>query len=165
MNTCHHLLAIAALVLLSNSTFADILIGRVIHITDGDTLKVLDDDRVQHTIRLAGIDTPERKQAFGAKATRHLSDMVKGKTVTVEYKKRDRHQRIVGKITLNETDICLEQIKAGLAWHYKKYEREQPEADRITYAAEEVAARERKIGLWSDPYQVPPWEFRKLRSK
>ena len=53
--------------------------------------------------------------------------MVKGKTVTVEFKKRDRHQRIVGKITLDGTDICLEQIKAGLAWHYKKYEKEQPE--------------------------------------
>lgn len=79
MKICR-LLIITALVLLSNTTLADILIGRVIHITD--------DDRVQHTIRLAGIDAPERKQAFGAKATRHLSDMVMGQTVTVEYEKR-----------------------------------------------------------------------------
>lgn len=163
MKNCRHLLALALLALLSNSVLAEILTGRVIHITDGDTLKVLDAEHVQHTIRLAGIDTPEKKQAFGTKATRHLSDIVMGKTVTVEYKKRDRHQRIVGKITLDGTDICLEQIKAGLAWHYKKYEKEQPEADRSIYAAEEEAARERKIGLWSDTYQVAPWDFRKHR--
>lgn len=91
--------------------------------------------------------------------------MVMGRTVTVEYGKLDRYKRIVGKITLNGTDICLEQIKAGLAWHYKKYMKEQSAADRTIYSAEEEAARERKDGLWSDPYPVPPWDFRRLKDK
>ncbi|WP_265947796.1 thermonuclease family protein [Dechloromonas sp. A34] len=114
MKICR-LLAFAALVLLSNCVLADILIGRVVRIADGDTLTVLEDNRVQYKVRLAGIDTPERRQAFGAKAKRHLSDMVMGRTVTVEYGKLDRYKRIVGKVTLNGVDICLEQIKAGLA--------------------------------------------------
>lgn len=154
----------ASLILLSAATCtADTLTGKVVHVADGDTITVLDDSRAQHVIRLAGIDSPEKRQPFGTKAKQHLSGLVAGQTVTVDYKKRDRYKRIVGKITLNGTDICLEQIRAGLAWHYKKYEKEQPEADRITYAAEEDAARARQIGLWSDPYPVAPWDFRKHR--
>lgn len=147
--------------LLAASSTAATLTGKVIHVADGDTITVLDDSRTQHVIRLSGIDSPEKRQPFGTKAKQHLSGLVAGQTVTVDYKKRDRYKRIVGKITLNGTDICLEQIRAGLAWHYKKYVKEQPDADRMTYAAEEDAARERKAGLWSEPHPVAPWEFRK----
>ena len=69
---------------------ADTLTRRVVRVTDGDTIVVLDASNAQHKIRLTGIDAPERKQAFGTKSTEHLSDSVAGKYVVVEYEKRDR---------------------------------------------------------------------------
>jgi endonuclease YncB( thermonuclease family) len=66
------------------------LTGRVVRVTDGDTIVVLDANNSQHKNRLQGIDAPERKQAFGTKSKEHLSDSVTGKIVIVDYSKRDR---------------------------------------------------------------------------
>ena len=99
---------------------ADTLSGRVVRVTDGDTIVILDSNNTQHKIRLTGIDAPERKQAFGTKSKEHLSYSVAGKFVIVEYSKRDRYQRILGKVLLDDDDMNLDQIQAGLAWHYKK---------------------------------------------
>jgi endonuclease YncB( thermonuclease family) len=101
---------------------AETLTGRVVRITDGDTIVVLDSSKVQHKIRLTGIDAPERSQAFGTKSKQNLSDLVAGKSVVVDYSKYDRYQRILGKVLLNGEDVNLEQVEAGLAWHYKKYQ-------------------------------------------
>jgi endonuclease YncB( thermonuclease family) len=65
--------------------FADTLTGRVVRVTDGDTIVVLDSANTQHKIRLQGIDTPERGQAYSTKSREHLSDSVAGKFVVVEY--------------------------------------------------------------------------------
>ena len=142
---------------------ADTLMGRVVRVTDGDTIVVLDSADAQHKIRLTGIDAPERKQAFGTKSKDHLSDEVAGKFVVIEYSKRDYYERILGKVLLNEEDMNLEQIRAGLAWHYKKYQKEQSPGDRQLYSTMEVEAREAKRGLWHDPAPVPPWEYRKRK--
>ena len=144
---------------------AGTLTGRVVRISDGDTLVVLDSSNAQHKIRLTGIDAPERGQAFGTKSKEHLSDSIAGKFVVVEYSKRDRYQRILGKVLLSDQDMNLEQIKAGLAWHYKKYQKEQAPADRELYSEAEIEAREAKRGLWYDPHPVPPWEHRKSKRK
>ncbi len=130
------------LVFLSLAAAADTLTGKVIKITDGDTLYVLDANYQQHKIRLAGIDAPERKQAYGLASRKHLASIVAGKQVTVEYQKRDRYGRIVGKVLLyavyhtdiDGIDVCLEQVKAGFAWHYKKYQHEQSTENRQLYA-------------------------------
>jgi endonuclease YncB( thermonuclease family) len=140
---------------------ADTLTGRVVRVTDGDTIVILDSDDTQHKIRLTGIDAPERKQAFGTKSKEHLSDSVAGKFVVVDYDKRDYYKRILGKVLLNGEDMNLEQIRAGLAWHYKKYQKDQAPGDRALYSAMEVEARGSKRGLWRDPEPVPPWEYRK----
>jgi len=66
-------------------------------------------------------------------------------------------------VLLNEEDVNLEQIEAGMAWHYKKYQREQSSSDRITYSDAEREARRRKLGLWRDPNPVPPWEYRQAK--
>ena len=108
---------------------ANTFVGKVIKITDGDTLYVLDANYQQHKIRLAGIDAPERKQAYGLASRKHLASIVAGKQVTIEYQKRDRYGRIVGKVWVNGIDACLEQVKAGFAWHYKKYQHEQSPED------------------------------------
>jgi endonuclease YncB( thermonuclease family) len=142
---------------------ADTLTGRVVRVTYGDTIVVLDASKVQHKIRLQGIDAPERGQAFGTRSQENLSDLVAGKSVVVDYSKYDRYQRILGKVLLNREDVNLEQIEAGMAWHYKKYQGEQSSSDRITYSDAEREARRQKLGLWRDPEPVPPWEYRQAK--
>ena len=144
---------------------ADTLTGRVVRVTDGDTIVVLGPGNTQHKIRLQGIDAPERKQAFGTKSKEHLSDSVAGKFVVVDYNKRDRYERILGKVLLSDQDMNLEQIRAGLAWHYKKYQNEQTQTDRELYSKAEIEAKEARRGLWHDPEPVPPWEYRKSKRK
>ena len=145
------------------------LFGTVVAVADGDTVTLLDNAHRRHHVRLSAIDAPERKQAYGDRAKRHLASLVFGKTVLVSWAKRDRYRRIVGRVLAGECmqshcsytiDVGLEQIKAGLAWHYKHYAREQPLAERTRYAAIELSARERREGLWEDTEPVPPWEFR-----
>ena len=138
-----------------------ILQGKVVSVADGDTITVLDAEKTQHKIRLQGIDAPEKAQAFGAKSKQSLYEMVHGKTVQVSFEKSDKYGRILGKVLLDGQDICHQQIKAGLAWHYKKYQNQQPLADRDAYSASETAAKNEKLGLWSDPRPVAPWDFRK----
>lgn len=152
--------ALLACTLLTASALADTLSGRAISITDGDTLTVLDASNTQHKIRLAGIDAPERKQPFGNVSRQHLAQLAFGKAVLVVHDKKDRYGRHVGKVTVDGADVNLEQIKAGLAWHYKAYEGEQPAEDRAAYAAAELAARSARRGLWSEASAVPPWEWR-----
>ena len=149
--------------LLTLSAPAETITGNVVRITDGDTLVVLDANKVQYKIRLVGIDAPEKKQAYGKKSKENLSDLVAGKFVIVEYDKLDRYKRVLGKILLNSKDMNLEQIKSGMAWHYKKYQKEQSQSDRMLYSEAEVDARNAKRGLWYDPSPIPPWEYRKLK--
>ncbi len=110
----------AFLLLAAPIAFANSLTGKVVKITDGDTLTILDANYKEHKIRLAGINAPETKQAYGLASRTHLASIVAGQQVTIEYQKRDRYGRIVGKVWVNGIDACLEQVKAGLAWHYKK---------------------------------------------
>jgi endonuclease YncB( thermonuclease family) len=134
--------------------------GRVVGVSDGDTITVLDSSNTQHKVRLSGIDAPEKSQPFGQRSKQSLSDLVFGKAVTVETTKRDRYGREIGKVLTGGLDVNLEQVRRGLAWHYKAYEREQPAEDRTTYSTAEQEARAARIGLWTDPVPLPPWEFR-----
>ena len=81
--------------------------------------------------------------------------------MTIEFQKKDKYSRTVGKVALNSIDVCLEQIKLGMAWHYKQYESEQTKEDRETYTQAELATRAKALGLWKDKSTIPPWEFRK----
>lgn len=136
------------------------IVGDVVAVADGDTLTVLDGSKVQHKIRLAGIDAPEKKQAYGNRSKQSLSDLVFSRLVTAETDKRDRYGREVGKVTVDGIDANLEQIKRGMAWHYKQYEREQLPLDRALYADAEANARRSSVGLWSDVAATAPWEYR-----
>jgi len=149
------------MLLLSGQSSADLLRGRVVGVADGDTVTVLNVSNVQHKIRLMGIDAPEKKMPYGQRSKEHLSQLVFGKQVAVEYHKKDRYGRIVGKIEVNGSDANLGQIQAGMAWHYKQYEREQPEEDRRVYSMAEMDAHNARAGLWAAPDPVPPWDWRK----
>jgi endonuclease YncB( thermonuclease family) len=135
--------------------------GKVVGIADGDTATILDESNTQHKIRFIGIDAPEKAQAFGHKSKQNLSDLIFGKTVTVQVSKRDKYNREVAKILLDGKDINLQQIKDGFAWHYKDYQREQSVDDRKLYASTEEEARRAKRGLWFDEYLQTPSDFRK----
>lgn len=137
--------------------------GNVVGVADGDTITVLDADKVQHKVRLTGIDAPEKKQPFGNRSKQSLSDMVFNKTVTVETDKRDRYGRELGKVLAGGKDVNLEQVRTGFAWHYKVYESTQSATDRQVYTAAENEAKAAKRGLWADIDPIPPWEWRHPR--
>jgi endonuclease YncB( thermonuclease family) len=145
----------------ANASAENILQGKVVSVADGDTITILDVNKTQHKIRLQGIDAPEKAQAFGEKSKQSLYEMVHGKTVQVSFTKNDKYGRIVGKVFLDTQDICHQQIKSGLAWHYKKYQDEQPLADRHTYSVSESNAKSQQLGLWSDAQPLAPWDYRK----
>ena len=125
-----HFVIVFFVLIAHGAVSAATLTGRTVRVTDGDTIVILSEGNVQHKIRLQGIEAPERGQAYGTKSKQHLSDLVAGRFVVVEYDKRDRYRRIVGKVLVSVEDASLEQIAAGYAWHYKKYQDEQTGTDR-----------------------------------
>lgn len=159
------LLAVVLTLGISSGAAADVLGGRVVAVADGDTITVLDAGKAQHVVRLSGIDAPEKKMPFGQRSKQSLSDLVYGRWVEVEGEKNDRYGRLVGKVLASGRDVNLAQIQAGMAWHYKEYQREQTLPDRGMYAESESKAATAKRGLWAAPNPVPPWDWRKARRR
>ena len=156
--------ALAALMLLAvavaNATAAT-LVGRVVGVSDGDTVTLLTAEHRQFKIRLSGIDAPEKKQPFGARAKATLSRQVFGQAVTVQWSKTDRYGRIVGKIEVGGIDANLEQVREGSAWVYTQYLRELPVEDRRLYLEAQRLAKAERRGLWLDDQPEPPWQWRR----
>lgn len=154
--------AIALLLSLSfiDCAVASTLVGKVIGVLDGDTIEVLDSDKVPRRVRLAGIDAPEKAQPFGQRSKQNLSDLVFGKHVEVDGSKIDKYGRTVGKVLVSGADANLAQVKTGFAWHYKQYASEQNAVDRALYAHAEDEARGSRVGLWRDPKPMAPWDWR-----
>jgi endonuclease YncB( thermonuclease family) len=134
--------------------------GRVVGVIDCDTIDVLTSKFETLRIRLSGVDAPELGQAFGRNAKAALSSLAFARTATVEWHKRDRYGRLVGKVTVDGRDIALEMLTLGMAWHYKQFESEQPVADRGRYQEAEIRARAAQRGLWADAEPQPPWTYR-----
>lgn len=137
---------------------------KVVKIVDGDTIDVINANDELIRVRLAGIDAPEQGQPFSKVAKKALAEMVLKQEVTLEGDKTDRWKRRVAKV-ITDRDVCLEIVRKGLAWHYKKYKDEQSPADRETYERAEQQARENRVGIWQEPGPVPPWELREMRRK
>ncbi len=144
--------------------------GRVVAVTDGDTIKVLDADNTQYKVRLTGIDAPEKKQPFGDASRKNLASLVAGKEVLVESNKKDRYGRALGKVWVQPSDCpnCGKtldanqaQLLAGMAWWYRYYAKEQSPEDRGRYESAEDEAKARKWGLWADPHPINPYDWRK----
>jgi len=142
---------------------ANTIYGIVVAVADGDTITVLDTNKQQHKIRLLGIDAPEKNQNFGDRSKRSMSDLVYKKQVVVDVIKKDRYARSLGKVMINGKDANLEQVKLGLAWHYKHYQRDQSPTDRLLYSEAEKFSKNQKLGLWQDKNPLPPWEFRRTK--
>ena len=143
-------------IFLSHYIYAEDFIGKVVGITDGDTVTVLTYDK-QTKIRLAEIDTPEKNQPYGKKAKKALSDFIFGRTVRIEVQTIDRYGRTVGKIYLDNLNINKEMVKAGHAWVYRRYAKDE------TLFKLEKHAKQNMLGLWALPEEqrIAPWEWRR----
>ena len=132
--------------------------GRVVGVTDGDTIKVMHKGK-EEKIRLYGIDCPEKGQPYGTKAKQFTSEKVFGKTVVVYVRGFDKYGRTIGDVILPGRRVLNQElVAAGLAWWYKKY---APRDDTLRVLEEQ--ARTKKLGLWADPHPVPPWSWRKQK--
>ena len=151
------------LLLLSLLSFAEELTGKVIKVSDGDTITVLDSNNQKYKIRLQGIDAPETQQAFGETSRQSLASLIYDKEVIILWDKRDKYARILGKVIVDGRDANYEQLKKGLAWYYKQYENDLSDEDKERYAEAEAWARNYTEGLWTDSKSIPPWEFRHKR--
>ena len=149
---------ILLLLLISTNLLSLELKGKIIHISDGDTVHLLTDKKEKIKIRLNDIDAPENKQAYGNKSKENLKNYIYQKNVVVEYKNKDKYKRVLGTIYYQNRDINLQQIKDGYAWVYKKY------SNNKTYYKAEKLARDKRVGLWIDKNPLEPWEFRKQKT-
>ncbi|OYY94450.1 MAG: hypothetical protein B7Y41_06340 [Hydrogenophilales bacterium 28-61-23] len=156
MNTWRALLALFLLV--AQPAFSETLTGYVVGITDGDTLTLLV-DKQQHRIRIAAIDSPERVQPFGDKATANFGRLAFNKNA-VAYCHKKSYERDVCKVLIDGQDIGLQQIVEGMAWWSRKYAKEQTTEDQNAYEQAEMMAKLKRLGLWSDSNPIPPWDWR-----
>ena len=152
--TCLGLLCLASTLVFCRPAGADSYSGKVVRVADGDTITVLRDGKPQK-IRLQGIDTPEKAQAYGQKAKKFTLALVAGKVVRVKVVTIDRYGRTVGVVHVGSKCLNEALLRAGLAWHYKQYSKSK------RYAALEKEARRKKRGLWADKNPTPPWDWRR----
>jgi endonuclease YncB( thermonuclease family) len=141
-------------------TLAAALACLVISVTDGDTLKVrCEADPVPQnlTLRLAEIDAPESRQAFGNRSKQSLASLCLREPAQVRPLNVDRYGRIVARVECAGQDASAHQVQQGMAWAFTKYLTD-PSIKPL-----EDAARAGRVGLWADADPVAPWEWRKLR--
>jgi endonuclease YncB( thermonuclease family) len=130
--------------------------AKVVGVTDGDTVVILDGRNLQRRVRLEGIDAPESHQAFGDRARQALAKKVFQKEVRAETCGTDKYGRTLAHLYLDTQWINKELVAEGWAWHYKKY------SDNKAMADAETQARTAGVGLWADSKPIPPWEFRRM---
>lgn len=159
MKTKHIFIILTLILFCTCPAQAQEIQGKVVAISDGDTLTLLDTNKKQLKIRLAEIDTPESKQPYGKRAKQALSKLVFAKNATVKVQAKDRYGRIVGRVYIGDLDVNAEMVRQGAAWIYRQYAKDQTLYDL------ETKAKQDKTGLWGLPEaeRVPPWEWRHQR--
>ncbi len=137
-----------------------VLLCLIVGITDGDTLTVRcptagpEQPARTLTIRLAEIDAPEKRQAYGTQSKDHLAQLCVGKQARIDPKTRDRYGRTVARVSCDGIDASVEQVRSGMAWRFVRYSNDP------LFVGLEADARAAHIGLWSDPRAVAPWDWR-----
>ena len=126
----------------------------VIAIHDGDTISVRT-TRATLRIRLEGIDCPEYRQPYSARAKQFTSQLVYGKEVTIDDRGQDQYGRLLARVRMNGVEVNEALVRNGLAWHYQRGAIDRALADA------ERTARAARAGLWADPNPVPPWRWRR----
>jgi micrococcal nuclease len=154
-------LALALILLLLLPSLSWAWSGKVVGVTDGDTITVLHEGRGEK-IRLYGTDCPEKGQAFGSRAKQATSTLAFGKIAKVEPVDVDQYGQTVAFVRVGHTLVNQELIRRGLAWVYARYCK-RPVCEKWRQLEAEAWAKKR--GLWADPNPVPPWEFRRQKKK
>lgn len=133
--------------------------GYVVSIADGDTLTLLTSDKERVKVRLAEIDTPEKKQPYGQRAKQELASLAFNQDAQISVLDTDRYGRVVGRVVVNRVDVNAELIRRGAAWVYRDY------LKRPELIALETEARRLRKGLWALPEseRMPPWQWRKAQ--
>ena len=140
---------------------------KIIRVIDGDTIKAVI-GKEQTIVRLVGIDAPEKSrgkrqpgQPYSQAATKHLTDMVLNRTVTIQDYGPDRYGRTLGIIFVNGMNVNLEIIRAGLAEVYRGG-KPAPGLNLEPFWQAEEEARKASRGMWSlgDKY-ISPRDWRK----
>ncbi|WP_052216451.1 thermonuclease family protein [Acinetobacter baumannii] len=137
----NYLALIPLLVSLSNYCHAD-FVAKVVGVTDGDTITVLDAQKNQVRIRLANIDAPEKNQPFGSRSKQALSDLVFNKYVYIKESGFDKHNRMIATVMKGNDPINRIMVKDGFAWAYKEYLNDPIILNLETYA------KKNRVGLW-----------------
>ncbi len=141
----------------SNLLFAQTK-GKVIKISDGDTITVLLEGNIQKKLRLAEVDCPESGQPFGKNAKDFTSQEVFGKEITFVETDTDRYGRAITKVYYDNNKYLSEElIKVGLGWWYHYFSKNE------NLGKLQDEAKTKKSGLWSDINVISPWEFRKQK--
>jgi endonuclease YncB( thermonuclease family) len=140
-------------VLAAPAAWAQALSGKVVRVSDGDTLTLLI-DRKPVTVRLTEIDAPEKKQAFGERSRQSLADLCAAQPATVRTSGKDRYGRVLGRVECKGLDANAEQVRRGMAWVFDRYV-----TDRSLYALQNEA-RAAHLGLWADKTPTAPWTWR-----
>jgi endonuclease YncB( thermonuclease family) len=130
--------------------------AKVHRLIDGDTLVVDTAERGLLTLRLWGIDCPEKKQRFGSQATEFLAFLVSGKPLTVKVRSQDQYGRNIAQVFYSGADIGLMMVRHGYAWHYIAVTKDK------NLAQAQVEAQKQHLGLWQDKNPTAPWVFRKV---
>lgn len=131
--------------------------GKVIAIIDGDTYDILLEGNKIIRIRMEGIDAPEKGMPYYKVAKNYLGELCFDKYIRLEITGKDRHDRMIAFSYLDDgRELSHEMIKAGLAWHFKKYSSDRDLANL------EINAKQAKLGLWADQKPMPPWENRRM---
>lgn len=134
-------------------------VARVVSVTDGDTLRVVDASARQVIIRLACIDAPERQQGEPAEGSRlALASMALHRTVRVRPLRTDRYRRTIAEVFVDEENLNLRMVQMGRAFVYREYLRG---CDKSLYLKAESEAGEQKLGVWGDSSLLRPWVFRR----
>ena len=131
------------------------LVGRVVNVSDGDTLTLRVETK-QVKVRLDAIDAPERGQAYGRRSQESLAELCAKRTARVVPKGLDRYGRTVGIIVCDGVEANSEQVKRGMAWVFDRY---APRSSPL-YGLQREAQVTRR-GLWSDPQPIAPWTWRR----
>lgn len=123
---------LSAMLVLAPHVWAETFTAKVVGVSDGDTVKVLTEQscdtgkdcrsgKIQYRLRLAEIDTPEKKQPYGSKAKQALSDLVFGRMIKVEQIDKDRYGRLVANLYVDGKWVNAEMVRSGSAWVYRQY--------------------------------------------
>lgn len=134
--------------------------GTVTAVTDGDSFVIKSDEGKSFHVRLHGVAAPEKQQPFGMESLKKLSAKILGKHLRVHFKLTDNLARALGKVVIEDEDVGLEQLRAGLGWYFTHFINELNDDDRLLYDEVATEAKRSRVGLWSDAKPIAPWTYR-----